>query len=97
MAKKKMTREQKLEVALRDFISITDPSARLGPIDPDYGHEVEALGSRIGFGAMMASAQASWRALLAKDGLEGGEHTHGPCYAVLMDCRRKAQEALDSD
>lgn len=97
MAKRKMTREQKLEAALRDFISITDPSARLRPIDPDYGHEVEALGVRIGFGAMMASAQASWRALLAKDGLEGGEHTHGPCYAVLMDCRRKAQEALDSD
>jgi hypothetical protein len=88
------SREQKLEAALREFLEITEPASRLSLPDPAYGNEVKALGDRIGYGAMMASAQASWRALLAKDGLEGGEHTHGPCYAVLMRARKKAEEAL---
>jgi hypothetical protein len=89
-------REKALEAAVRDFLDITDPSARIGFEEPDYGADVRALGERIGYGAMMASAQAAWRALLARDGLEGGEHTHGPCYAVLMDAREKALAALQT-
>ena len=88
-----MTREQKIEAALREFLDIT--SARIPSPDPDYGAEVKALGDRIGYGALMASAQASWRARLKADGLEGGEHTSGPCYAVLMRAREMAQKALE--
>lgn len=88
------TREQKLEHALREFLDITAPAARLGWEDPDHGPAVRELGDRIGYGAMMASAQAAWRAKLARDGLAGGEYTHGPCYAVLMQVRSLAEEAL---
>lgn len=87
-------RKGKVETALREFLDITTPATFLKPPDPAYGAEVKALGDRIGYGAMMASAQASWRELLKRDGLEGGEHTHGPCYAVLMDARAKAEDAL---
>ncbi|MCB0066584.1 MAG: hypothetical protein KDD77_05510 [Caldilineaceae bacterium] len=89
-----MTREQKLEEVVREFLDITAPAAMLRPEDPDYGADVRALGDRIGYGAMMASAQAAWRARLQQDGLEGGEHTHGPCYAVLMRAREMAEKAL---
>ena len=88
------TREQKLEAALREFMEITAPAARLPMEDPAYGRDVQALGDRIGYGAMMASAQASWRAVLKRDGLEGGEHTHGPCYSVLLRARTMAEDAL---
>jgi len=89
-----MTREARLEAALREFLEITEPAARLRPEDPDYGAAVRELGDQIGYGAMMASAQAAWRARLKVDGLEGGEHTHGPCYAVLMRARKMAEDAL---
>lgn len=92
MAKSK--REKQLEAALLEFLEITEPAARLLPEDPDYGADVRRLGDRIGYGAMMASAQAAWRSVLAQDGLEGGEHTHGPCYAVLMRARERARKAL---
>lgn len=68
-----MTREQKLEAALREFLEITEPASRLRPPDPDYGAEVRALGDRIGYGALMASAQASWRQANAAFGHEGGK------------------------
>lgn len=90
-----MTREQRLEAALREFMDITEPAARLGSPDPDYGPEVKALGDRIGYGAMMASAQASWREMLKPHGQEGGEHTRGPCYAVLLAAREQAKRALE--
>lgn len=89
-----MTREQKLEAALREFLEITEPASRLRLPDPDYGDEVKALGDRIGYGAMMASAQASWRQANAAFGHEGAEHTHGPAYAVLMSARKMAEDAL---
>lgn len=87
-------REKKLEHALREFLEITAPAARLGWENPDHGPAVRELGDRIGYGAMMASAQAAWRAKLVPDGLEGAEHTHGPCYAVLMQVRQLAEDAL---
>ncbi len=90
------TREQKLEAALREFLEITAPAARVPMRDPDHWRDVEALGDRIGYGAMMSSAQASWRERLKVDGIEGGEHTHGPCYAVLMSARKQAEDALSA-
>lgn len=44
-------------------------------IDPLHGEEVEELGERIGYGALMASASASWeKKLLEKHGITGGAH-----------------------
>ena len=89
-----MTREQKLEAALREFLEITAPAVRIPHEDPHYGDEVRALGDRIGYGAMMVSAQAAWRAVLQRNGHEGGEHTHGPAYLVLLSARAMAEDAL---
>jgi len=53
-------------------------------VDPQYGWEVETLGRRIGFGALISSASASWRSVLAEQGYPvGGEHTSGPCQATV--------------
>ena len=91
-----MTREQKLEAALREFLDVTEPASHIPIKDPDHWRAVQELGDRIGYGAMMASAQASWRELLKRDGLEGGEHSRGPCYSVLMRAREMALDALKS-
>jgi hypothetical protein len=53
--------------------------------DPHYGDEVEALGRRIGFGALMSSASASWREYLATSGSPvGGEFVAGPCHGTII-------------
>lgn len=53
--------------------------------DPSYGAEVRELGDRIGFGALMSSASASWRKRLeASGGPVGGEHCAGPCHATVL-------------
>ena len=53
-------------------------------IDPLYGEELQRLGDRIGYGALMSSASASWRARLAVDGIEGGEFVSGPCHGTVV-------------
>lgn len=65
-------------------------------VDPDYGAEVEALGRRIGFGALMSSAQASWRAVLLEKGNPvGGEFVAGPCYATVLRALQMVRAALN--
>jgi hypothetical protein len=62
--------------------------------DPRYGDEVEALGLRIGFGALMASASASWREHLAADGDSvGGEFVAGPCHSTVVSTLAKIRAA----
>lgn len=62
--------------------------------DPRYGDEVEALGLRIGFGALMASASASWREHLAADGDPvGGEFVAGPCHGTVVSTLAKIRAA----
>ena len=53
-------------------------------VDPLYGEEIQRLGDRIGYGALMSSASASWRARLAVDGIEGGEFVSGPCHGTVV-------------
>jgi hypothetical protein len=54
-------------------------------VDPAYGAEVDALGRRIGFGALMSSASASWRQYLSDKGHPlGGEFVAGPCYSTIV-------------
>lgn len=44
------------------------------------------LGDRIGYGRMMQLAEQLWRKKLKMSGLEGGEHTTGPCAAFMVPC-----------
>ena len=52
--------------------------------DRSYGPEVDELGRRIGFGALMSSAQASWRKYLHDKGNPlGGEFVAGPTFGTV--------------
>lgn len=63
--------------------------------DPSYGSEVRALGDRIGFGALMSSASASWRKRLeGSGGPVGGEHCAGPCHATVLMTLKVARDAI---
>ncbi|MER9833408.1 hypothetical protein NKJ28_00325 [Mesorhizobium sp. M0145] len=63
--------------------------------DPQHGDEVEALGLRIGFGALMSSASASWREHLATKGNPvGGEFVAGPCHGTVVSTLAKLRSAL---
>src|SRR5690606_786720 len=42
--------------------------------DPAFHDRVKALGQSIGFGAMMATAEAGWRETLEEHGMSGCEH-----------------------
>ena len=52
---------------------------------------VEALAGRIGYGRTMQLCEKLWRAKLATDGLEGGEHSTGPCVSFLVPCPCKGE------
>lgn len=48
---------------------------------------VRQLGNLIGYGRMMQLAEQEWRKMLKKEwGIEGGEHTTGPCAALMVKC-----------
>lgn len=90
-------RIEALEGALRECIKAFELVERPRRVDPDYGSEVNALGRRIGFGALMSSASASWRAALAADGDPvGGEFVAGPCHSTVIQTLGIARAALSS-
>ena len=63
--------------------------------DPLHGSEVRALGARIGYGALMSSAQASWRMHLEESGYPlGGEHVAGPSFGTVQVTLRAIRAAL---
>lgn len=67
-------------------------------VDPFYGEEVRCLGERIGYGALMSSASASWRNFLAANNYPlGGEFVAGPCHATVISTLKKARAALTSE
>ena len=81
--------------ALTDCVDTLALVERPAFVDPRYGAEVAALGKRIGFGALMASASASWRQALADRGDPcGGEFVAGPCHATVVASLRRARSAL---
>lgn len=81
--------------ALRECVSILEMAEQPALVDPDYGEEVEALGNRIGYGALMTSASASWRERLAEEGCPtGGEFVAGPCHATVLALLKRARAAL---
>ena len=73
-----------LENALREaeeLIALTEHPAFP---DPAYHEEVKALGRRIGFGALMSTASAGWREVLAERGDPlGSEFVAGPCFGSV--------------
>lgn len=86
-----------LRAALEEAEDVLALMERPSFIDPQYGEEVEALGMRIGFGALMASASASWRLyLIAKGDPPGSEHTSGPCHASVIRALEIVRQALQN-
>jgi hypothetical protein len=85
----------RLRKELENCIEVLSLVERPRFVDPDYGEEVRRLGDRIGYGALMSSASASWREKLAVQGYPlGAEFVAGPCYATVIDTLKKARAAL---
>ncbi len=49
-------------------------------------NRVSALCEDIGYGRTMQLAEQLWRQKLMPDGMEGGEHTTGPCALFMVPC-----------
>lgn len=84
---------------LREALTDAEETLRLvehpARVDPVHGPEIDALGRRIGYGALMSSASASWRAKMLADGLPvGGEFVAGPCQGTVAMCLAKIRSAL---
>jgi hypothetical protein len=47
---------------------------------------VRILGDEIGYGRVMQLAEQEWRKRAKAQGLEGSEHTTGPCATFMMRC-----------
>jgi len=62
--------------------------------DRDHGPEVTEIGRRIGFGALMSSAQASWREYATERGHAGSEFVAGPCYSTVISTLNMIRAAL---
>lgn len=81
--------------ALMDAESVLALSEKPAFADPQHHADVTLLGRRIGFGALMSSASASWRNDLLQTGYPaGGEYVAGPCHATVVKCLGKARAAI---
>lgn len=81
--------------ALLECEEILDLQVRHCHVDPQYGAEVEELGERIGYGALMTSASASWeKRLLAIHGISGGAHGVAVGRMASRQALRMVEEAL---
>jgi hypothetical protein len=56
---------------------------------------VRALGDQIGYGNMMSIAEQEWRTKLDAQGMAGGEHTTGPCAALMVPCPCESRSKCD--
>ncbi len=59
-------------------------------LEDDEETAVRNLGERIGYGRTMQLAEQMWRKKLKSQGLEGGEHTTGPCATFMVRCPHPA-------
>lgn len=85
--------------AAREALSEAEETLRLveRPAFPDPVHHerVKALGREIGFGAMMSTASAGWREIIAEKNYPlGGEFVAGPCYGTVIAALKKIRAAL---
>lgn len=87
---------ERLRAALLGAKETMELAERIPFIDPQYGQEVEALGRRIGFGALMTSASASWAKVNAEKALPAGGHfVAAPCHASVLSSLAKIRKALE--
>lgn len=88
---------ERLKGVLGEAIETMELAERVPMIDPQYGEEVEALGRRIGFGALMTSASASWAKINAEQGWHGGgQFVAGPCHGSVLSLLKKMRAALEA-
>jgi len=84
-----------LEAALRECVEVLKLVEHPNNIDLKYSHDIETLGDRIGYGALMTTASALWRQYLYRDGFPvGGEFVAGPCHATVVKTLEIARAAL---
>ena len=63
--------------------------------DPDFHCEIDTLGRRIGFGALMSGAEAAWRDANAERGTPAGsEFVAGPCRLMVTAVLVKLRSAI---
>ena len=83
--------------AAEELLDTLRPSMLKPFSDPAYGDEIRAFGKRIGFGALMAGAEAEWRiSAKASGNPDGGEFVAGPCRRVLTHDVERLRGALKS-
>lgn len=54
---------------------------------------VAQIGDAIGYGRLMQAAETVWRRRAAEQGIQGSEHTVGPCAASMVPCGCRARGA----
>lgn len=85
----------RLREALEQALSVLTLMERPSSPDPQYHAQVKRLGEQIGFGALMTTAEAGWREVLAEKGCPtGGEFCSGPCRAIVDKAILEARTAL---
>ena len=62
--------------------------------DPEYATAVQQIGGGYGYAEIMSSAEALWRQMLARDGMEGVEHVHGPARLTVEKTLAVVRKAL---
>lgn len=80
--------------ALKDARDVLKLIERPELKDPRNSSEIEALGERIGYGALMAGASALWREKLSVQQLAGGEFCAGPCRLTVTAALRNIEAAI---
>lgn len=84
--------------ALKEVEEVFAPLECIPPEDKTHLPAVEALGERIGYGALMACAQLAWRrSAFAKGDPVGGEFVAGPCYATVLATLETIRAALGGE
>lgn len=83
--------------ALQEAVDVMALNEHTPIRDPQHHERVRALGSEIGFGALMCTAEKAWREALAIQGMEGGEFVAGPCRSTLMKCLAQARASLSPE
>jgi hypothetical protein len=89
-------RSLKLRGALTEAEAVLALMERPANEDPELATAVQSLGSGVSYGAIMSSAEALWRQLLKRDGLEGGEHVHGPARETVTKALAQVRAALST-
>lgn len=89
--------DRKVLLALIEAEEILSLAATPSFPDPLYADEIRALGDRIGYGALMATASAIWCEKARADGLGGSEFVAGPCRATVERTLSMVRDAMSDN